>query len=94
MSSHQTKCASFLRYVFWLIPIDKNHWLHMTLAKVENLNFFTSCHYLLLVPPNSQLTLVAVIGHTMMHFINYSLQPEHTVDRFGMWPFVSGSHPH
>eukprot|EP00466_Bigelowiella_natans_P017954 jgi/Bigna1/135715/aug1.30_g10423 len=38
----------------------------------------------------AKLTLLGVVGHTVVHFINYSIKPEQAVKRFGLWPFISG----
>ena len=38
----------------------------------------------------AKLSLLGVVGHTIFHFVNYSLRPDPTVDRFGLWPFYSG----
>mmetsp|Transcript_23288 Transcript_23288/g.34862 ORF Transcript_23288/g.34862 Transcript_23288/m.34862 type:complete len:869 (+) Transcript_23288:44-2650(+) len=38
----------------------------------------------------AKISLFGVIGHTIMHFINYAIRPDPTVDRFGFWPFYSG----
>ncbi|GAB5366399.1 hypothetical protein AAMO2058_001140400 [Amorphochlora amoebiformis] len=62
-------CAWFVRGFFNFIPLDKNIYLHKTLAKIS---------------------LFAVVGHTIFHFINYSIKPQSTLDRFGWWPFYSG----
>jgi len=38
----------------------------------------------------AKITLFGVLGHTLMHFINYSIAPEPSLARFGIWPFISG----
>jgi hypothetical protein len=41
----------------------------------------------------AKVLMFATVGHTMAHYVNYSLQPDHTLDRFGAWPFYSGINP-
>lgn len=38
----------------------------------------------------AKVSLFGAIGHIVMHLVNYIASPTNTMDRFGVWPWVSG----
>lgn len=38
----------------------------------------------------AKVLVFSAMGHTIMHFVNYSFRPNQTLDLFGIWPWYSG----